>query len=276
MTFGNSAGERPFAHRDPTEGEVELFRLLLSTFQDGSGQLKGKSGTLPGWRDYERTIAEITGGVAPEDKGIFDVLVSKATTSEHFVGLSGKMRQELRRIDRDGRVTIELSNSARKMWEALGEHGMTTADYKGRADEVGNALVNLVKQWHGAASTYKGRPVDISGSSYLALMWNRATGEYQLFKFPLTLPDPSTLKWYFTTSSKGHLNGDDSSGGRVFEWYGESGGQLKYYPLGTVAAWKSQVFRLEQVPAAANRHLAGKAAAYFPALWKAAVSGSVA
>ena len=249
-----------------------MFRLLLSTFQDGSGQLAVGSGTLPGWRDYERTIAEITGGVAPENKGIFDVLVPDADPPKLYVGLSGKMRRELRRIDRDGRVTIELSNSARKMWEALGERGITTADYMLRAHEVGSALVNLVKQWHLSASTYRTRPVDIARSSYLALMWDKTTGRYQLFKFPLTLPDSSELNWYFTNTGKGHLNGDDSSGGRVFEWYGESGGQLKYYPLNSSATWKSPAFSLEQVPMEASKPLSEKAQAYFPELWREAAS----
>ena len=268
----NNFIERPFAHRDPTEGELEMFRLLLSTFQDGSGQLSVGSGTLPGWRDFERTIAEITGGIAPENKGIFDVLVPDVDPPKQYVGLSGKMRKELRRIDRDGRVTIELSNSARKMWEALGEHGITTADYMQQAREVGLALVDLIRQWHFAASTYRSQPVDTAGSSYLALMWDARTGRYQLFKFPLSLPDPSDLDWYFTTTGKGHLNGDDSSGGRVFEWYGESGGQLKYYPLGSEATWKSPAFTLEQVPTEASRPLSEKAQAYFPELWREAVS----
>ena len=272
MTMGNNPTERPFAHRDPTEGELEMFRLLLSTFQDGSGQLSASSGTLPGWRDYERTIAEITGGIAPENKGIFDVLVPDADPPAQYVGLSGKMRKELRRIDRDGRVTIELSNSARKMWEALGEYGITAVDYRGRAKEVGTILVNLVEQWHSAASTYKGHAVDTARSCYLALMWHQSTVRYQLFKFPLMLPDPSELNWYFTTLGKGHLNGDDSSGGRVFEWYGESGGQLKYYPLSSGATWKSPAFYLEQLPTEANRPLSEKAQSYFPELWLEAVS----
>ena len=48
MTTGNNTIERPFAHRDPTEGELEMFRLLLSTFQDGSGQLAVGLGNSPG------------------------------------------------------------------------------------------------------------------------------------------------------------------------------------------------------------------------------------
>ncbi len=270
--MGNNATGQPFAHRDPTDGEMEQLRLLLSTFQDGSGQLTVREGTLPGWRDFERTVAEIAGGKAPEDKGVFDVLVPDAELPTQYVGLSGKMRMELRRVDRDGRVTIELSNSARKMWDALGESGITMADYTSRATEVGPALINLVKSWHLAASMYEAIPVSLDRSSYLALMWNKTTGQYQLFQFPLALPDPSELFWYFTTTAKGHLNGDDSLGGRVFEWYGESGGQLKYYPPSADALWQSPVFRLEPVPTSARRPLSDKAQNYFPELWRAATS----
>lgn len=62
------SGDLAFVHRPPTQAEVEKFRLLLSTFQDGSGMLVGKKKrtlewmarnhavTIPGWRDFERTL----------------------------------------------------------------------------------------------------------------------------------------------------------------------------------------------------------------------------
>lgn len=271
-SIGKDSTGQPFAHRFPSAGEMELLRLLLSTFQDGSGQLTVKGGTLPGWRDFERAVAEVSGGIAPENKGIFDVLVPDSEPPTQYVGLSGKMRRELRRIDRDGRVTIELSNSARKMWDALGESGITMADYTARAKEVGPALVNLVEAWHRSASMHKGIPVSLERSSYLALMWDNTAGQYQLFQFSLVLPDPSKLSWYFTDTAKGHLNGDDSLGGRVFEWYGESGGQLKYYPKSADALWQSPKFRLEPLPTSASRPFSDKAQTYFPEQWRAATS----
>ncbi len=72
----------PFIHRKPTAQEVEKVRLLLSTFQDGSGMLaKPGGGTLPGWRDFERTVAAVFNGVNQENKFIFDVLLSDPETS---------------------------------------------------------------------------------------------------------------------------------------------------------------------------------------------------
>ncbi len=268
----SNALQKSFVHREPTRNELELFRLSLSTFQDGSGQLKVKSGTLPGWRDFERTVGEVTNGMGTEDKSIFDVLVPGVTATQLHIGLSCKMRKELSRVDRDGRVTIELSNSSKKMWEALGESHLTARSYKRHATKVGKTLVNLITRWHSAAAIHRTYRVNINKSYYLSLQWDLGTGKYQLFSFPLQLPDPDSLNWYFTDSSKGHLNGDDQNGGRVFEWYGESGGQLKYYPLSSEALWKTPVFALEPVPASVSASLAVKAAAYFPELWNSALS----
>ncbi|MBI2859507.1 MAG: hypothetical protein HYX90_10550 [Chloroflexi bacterium] len=264
-----------FVHRNPTDSEMEVFRLCLSTFQDGSGQLKVKSGTLPGWRDFERTIGEMTGGLCTEDKSIFDV-VCPYSESGALVGISCKMRKELSRVARDGRVTIELSNSSRKMWSALGEVGITVDNYRKLAPRAGETLVNLVRQWHREAETYGGKALDISKSIYLSLLWDQRKGTYQLFKFRLDLPDPSSLKWYFSTPSarsSGHLNGDDDREGHLFEWYGESGGQLKYYPHFKDALWHSSVFKLAPIVTKSTITLSEKASTYFPKLWRDASKG---
>ena len=69
----------------------------------------------------------------------------------------------------------------------------------------------------------------------------------------------------FSPRSAGHLNGDDESGGRLFEWYSDSGGQLKYYPLAKEAQWESQKFRLEPLSEEARVFgLLTKAESYFP------------
>src|SRR5579859_6855404 len=66
-----------FIDREPTPREFEKFRLLLSTFQDGSGMLAIRGGkTLPGWRDFERAVAAAFEGENQENKFIFDVLIS--------------------------------------------------------------------------------------------------------------------------------------------------------------------------------------------------------
>jgi hypothetical protein len=148
-----------FVHRPPTPREVEKLRLILSTYQDGTGMLqdkKNKGRTLPGWRDFERAVALVFGGIAPENKAVFDVLLSDPERPDVKCGLSCKMRGELDRIAKDGRVTLELSNSAKKFWAHLKTKGIHEANYKRHPLKVGAALVELVEQWHEAASVEQG------------------------------------------------------------------------------------------------------------------------
>jgi hypothetical protein len=181
------------------------------------------------------------------------------------------MRRELDRVAKDGRVTLEVSNSSGKFWEHLRTKGVNQTNYKSRPREVGVALIELVGEWHAQVSISRGGNVDLTGSSYLALSWNR-DGWYQLHQFPIKLPDPRHLKWSFPKwEHRGvervarHLRGEDEEG-TLFEWYGESGGQLKYYPLAKKAIWSSARFQLEPLGNAEHGILA-KVAAYFPQLW---------
>lgn len=230
--------------------------------------------TLPGWRDFEPAVALAFGGESAESKAVFDILLrSKANPDIHY-GLSCKMRKELNRIRRDGRVTIELSNSSGQFWDRLAAQEITSANYKQHALEVGTTLINLVQRWHLAVSIHQHGSVDLARSSYLVLSWNNA-GVYQLHQFPIVLPDPQTLRWHFPVKQvqgvdqqSRRLSGDDTHGA-LFEWYGESGGQLKYYPFASSATWESTPFSLEPLPNMEHGILA-KVDAYFPKLWKAA------
>lgn len=259
--------------RPPSAREMERLRLVLSTYQDGTGMLAAEGGrTLPGWRDFERAVALTFGGVGPENKAIFDVVLTDQNNPGTRYGLSCKMRKELNRIGRDGRVTVELSNSAGQFWDKLTLIGISTANYKQRPQEVGETLIGLVRQWHQAATAERGAVLDLSRGSYLVLSWNNA-GLYQLHQFSLQLPSLGELTWYFPVSAvKGvekvarHINGDNADG-RIFEWYGESGGQLKFYPKASSALWQSKAFRLEPLPDVEHGTLA-KVAAYFPKLWQ--------
>ena len=241
----------PFIDRDPTQNEFERFRLILSTYQDGSGQQALRDGrTLPGWRDFERSVA-----VA--------------------FGVSCKMRRTLKDTMRTGRVTLELSNSSGKFWQRLSESGIHQQNYKNKPVEVARSLMIQEHEWHEEVGLKQGGVVDLSKSFYLALSWN-VQGEYQLFKFALSLPKVSSLKWDFPLAKNNgeerisrRLRGQDKKG-TLFEWYGESGGQLKYYPLVENALWNSPIFRLEPLPVDWNeKHgILTKAKDYFPDLWK--------
>ena len=65
-----------FVDRPPTSNELQKLRLVLSTYQDGTGQLAQQGDlTLPGWRNFERSVALVFGGKAQESKAVFDVLL---------------------------------------------------------------------------------------------------------------------------------------------------------------------------------------------------------
>ncbi len=265
----------PFVDRNPTRNEFERFRLILSTYQDGSGQQAlGDGRTLPGWRDFERSVAIAFNGEAQENKFIFDVLLIDKKRKGVCFGVSCKMRRTLNDTKRTGRVTLELSNSSGKFWERLGQSGIHQQNYKERPLDVARALIQQENEWHNSVGLEQGGIVDLSKSFYLALSWN-IKGEYQLFKFPLSLPNPKSLAWDFPP-----VKGDEAKIGRrlrgrdnlgtLFEWYGESGGQLKYYPMTDNALWQSQIFNLETLPKGwEKKHgILAKAKDYFPKLWK--------
>jgi hypothetical protein len=86
------------------------------------------------------------------------------------------------------------------------------------------------------------------------------------------MPNPRDLHWYFPANKRGEsgrrLAGNDETG-TLFEWYGESGGQLKYYPLATNAIWASEIFQLEPL-GDIEYGILNKAASYFPDKWAVA------
>ena len=181
------------------------------------------------------------------------------------------MRRELDRLDRDGRVTIEISNSAGKFWDHLNLQGITQSNYKELPSDIGHALLNLIEQWYQSVSIDQGGLVDLSRSFYLVLSWNRKKW-YQLHQFNLKMPNPDEINWYFPTFNNEsgalarRLIGNDGMG-VLFEWYGESGGQLKYYPLAENALWSSERFQLEPLKQDAEYGILEKVALYFPELW---------
>ena len=207
--------------KSPSPSEVEKLRLVLSSYQDGTGQLAQSDGyTLPGWRDFERSVAIIFGGIAQESKAIFDVLVP-IPDDQNYYGISCKMRRELK-VDTQSQniVPMELSNAARQFWAEIKKHRIDEQTYKNYPDRVGKAIISLVQGWHESASKQMGRNIDLARSSYLVLLWNKRDF-YQLFQFSHQLPNPKSLYWHFPKLKDGsisnHLQGDDQSG-KVFEW----------------------------------------------------------
>ena len=250
----------------PIKGQIEKLRLILSTFQDGTGQLVFEPDkSLPGWRDFERSVALAFDGVAQESKAIFDVLVPISQDPEINYGISCKMRQTLRTVERTGRVTIEVSNSSGKFWDTFRANGID--DYDTDPKTAGKFLLDLVESWHDEVSLEQGGTVDVSRSFYLLLQWHKKSGRYRLFQFPTRLPEPETLFWDVNGR---RLIGRDGEGVMI-EWYGYSGGQLKYYPFADKAIWSSDIFKLEPLPESDLGYgLKRRVFEYFPDLWRKA------
>ncbi len=252
-----------FAGNSPTPSQVEKLRLALSTYQDGTGMNKG--GTLPGWRDFERSTALAFDGKAPENKSIFDVLVPLSDSGISY-GISCKMRNTLKEVYRKNWVPIEISNSAGDFEDALTAKELNDLTKEPR--KAGEVITSLVESRHHAVSVDKGGNIDVTKSYYLVLQWDpkRNPQDYQLFQFSLKFPDPQQLSW----SVRGkHLHGENSLSQKVIEWYPGSGGQLKYFPSVDDAIWYSHIFQLEPLPDLEEGYgLIRKVIAYFPELWQ--------
>ncbi|MBK8988327.1 MAG: hypothetical protein IPM39_20040 [Chloroflexi bacterium] len=161
---------------------------------------------------------------------------------------------------------IEVSNATGEFWDAIKAASLTQEDYHKKPQLAGAMLIQVVEKWHNKVSIVNGGLVDTAKSFYLVLQWERKSGRYQLFQFPVDLPDPRELSWQVDGR---RLIGRDAQG-VLFEWYGLSGGQLKYYPLASNALWQSPIFLLESLPDDLDNAVKQKALAYFPHLWQQA------
>jgi hypothetical protein len=251
----------------PSVAAFQKLRLILSTYQDGSGQqhISDKI-TLPGWRDFERAVAITFQGKAQENKSVFDVLVRDTEKPELYYGISCKMRNTLKETSKKGFVSLELSNSSGQFWSAIKQTGLNEQTYREYPDTVGKALLDRVQSWHKAVSTEANGKVLLAKSFFLTLAWDSQTELYQLHQFHHLLPDPVDLTWTFPSTKRllGNKNGH-----KLIEWYGESGDQLKYYPLIQDAIWQSEVFKLEPLPTHSDLQavIMAKIHSYFPQLW---------
>ena len=87
-------------------------------------------------------------GIALESKAIYDVLLPDSEDTNLFYGVSCKMRDTLNQVDKDGRVTIELSNAAGEFWDLLKPMGIHQQNYADYEQVVGKSLIDRVYAWH--------------------------------------------------------------------------------------------------------------------------------
>ncbi|HLA64235.1 MAG TPA: hypothetical protein VK610_07390 [Rhodothermales bacterium] len=268
-----------FADRPPSDAELERLRLVMSTYQDGSGQIvKGMNIPFPDGWDFESCITAVFGGtqLPKYDKSIFDVLIPYSHMGNMVkYGLSCKMKGSLAQALKlygsgtKGRVFIELSNSSSLLWAPIRQLGINQENigHDDNSARAGLALINTVRAWHSIAAN---AGVLLDRSYYLSVQWKENPLKFKLYQFPIALPDPASLRWFRSGGIGGgegkHIKGvgDD---GIVFEWYFGSGGQFKYYPRADQAIWSSPEFALESLNREIARYLRDKVEDYFPELW---------
>lgn len=256
--------------------EFERWRLIMSTFNDGSGQERDSDGnTRLGWRDIERVAAIMLQGHGGEDKQVFDILIP-SSSSENFYGCSVKSKQLslkiFSKLDIDSRVYMELCNSPSKLWDPLKVENYFEADFTAMRypNEIGKIIIETVEQWHhdyanSFANLNPGKFIDINNSRYLTISYNNKNSidrEYQIHSFPIGFP--KNIIWKY--NSKRCLRGYDPAHPTetLFDWYALSGGQLKYYPKASTSIFKSPKFKLLISP---KTTLEDKASRYFPDDW---------
>jgi hypothetical protein len=206
--------------------------------------------TYPGWRDFERATAAVIGGINLESKAVFDVLVP--VPGELPYGLSLKTSAVAANAIR---VRMELTNASAKITQRL---NTLSIDPGNDPTSAGIAIIELIEEWHLATSS----EVEVERSSYLVLTHNTKFSKWQLFWYDLNLRfrNPQAMNW----SAAGKRIAGHYGDHLVWEWYGQSGGQVKYYPLLEWARWYSHPFELSEPPIESP---ASRAQRYWPEQW---------
>lgn len=266
-----------FATRNPTDAEIKHIRALMSTFRDGSGNQSESDGTTrASWREIERCIAEVVLGPASEDKHIFDVIAPDDKQKNVFYGFSIKSKQlskkRFLKLPVDARVYMEVANSPAKFWSDIEKHhGHTERDFNmmKNAKSIGDCVLQSVRNWHHEGKVKfeamnPGCILDLDKSCYLCVSYSEESDpserQYQIHAFPLSYKEG--ISWEY--NSQRCLAGKDPAhpSESIFDWYGSSGGQLKYYPRASDAVYSSPVFKMLKPPK--NMTLTSKAKLYFP------------
>jgi hypothetical protein len=248
--------DHAYRDRPLDEFELEVLRLILSTFRDGGGQVVRKTGTMPGFRDYERALGAVLKARTPEGKGIFDVIVP---ADPKPFGISCKMSATQPPANQCS--FMELSNSASKFRKHLLSQQINWVTEPMLA---GPALVELVGSWHKAVEA----SVDVVSSRYSVLSHDASWSQFQILAFPLDLRIANPIgevEWRIEGASlNGYCSGAGGRRHRLWQVYMNSGGQMKYYPLLSWADWTTQPFQLAVPPLGS---LIEKASNYFGDIW---------
>lgn len=170
---------------------------------------------------------------------------------------------------------MEIANSPAKFWDALRAKGYSEDDFHEQRHpiEMGTTVLDVVEGWHEEyaqrhVAENDGESVDLDRSVYLTLSYSKPDAssgrQYQLHSFDLAFP--KNLHWEY--KSRRCLTAFDPNhpAEPLIDWYGLSGGQLKYYPRASNARYASAQFHCEDVRSVS---LAEKASRYWPEKWAA-------
>jgi hypothetical protein len=275
----------PFIDRYPTSDEIKKLRLLLSTFLDGSGGNKNENNdsisSFPNYKDFERCIALTFCGYAPEGKAVFDVILEDLKGIKYGISCKMKGDDAWAKLDFTKNIYpfihMELSNASGDFNKAIEDKGISLNNYLDGDNPTiaGNAVVDLVKSWHDKLDKSNSGDFDVSKSFFLVMVYETKTLKCSLFQIPLSMPSSKTVRWCCPLKKykdkmvpSKRIQGDVDQL-KIFDFYGTSGGQLKYYyPLEWPIFWSTS-FQLESVPDEHGKHdIFKKAQLYFPDAWK--------
>ena len=256
---------QPFLNADPTADQLRALVKYLSTFRDGSGNIREddpEKSTRADSRQIERCLAELFGVKPPESKSYYDFAVEINKGGGVVVSAASVKSKELDKL-RDFRepkarkklrAYLEIANAYAKDWKLCGEMGLNHEHFvqhkhaskfgdailRRQADERALAEAKIQKQRKHSAH----RLVDVNASVFLSVMYSPMDKDYQrdylVSSYPIILPSP--VSWEFR--SERALAGIDKHGGVLYEWYALSGSQFKYYPLITDRKYGSGLFQL--------------------------------
>ncbi len=247
-----------YATHSPSAHDDNLLRLLLSTFRDGSGiEREPDNSTRANWRQMERCVAELLDSIGGEDKQIFDVIALDKADPTTAYGFSIKSKvlskKDFDRLSDGARVYMEIANSPAKFWSAIkSSHGLTENDFTHmrHPQEVGNTVIDLVSTWHSQGKddfevSQHGKRLDLTNSRYLCISLSNelpSARRYQVHAFSLNYPP--TLTWRYKSPRCLSAYEPSDPDRPLLDWYGLSGGQLKYYPRAVDAVYHSSVLTL--------------------------------
>ncbi|WP_374677412.1 hypothetical protein [Piscinibacter sp.] len=238
------------------------MRLLLSTFGDGSGQ-RVKAGFMPNFLSFERVTAYVVGGATNEDKSVFDVSVPGGLGRVAW-GVSCKMTAS--QPPKNRCWFMELSNSAKKLNDAVAAAGI--ASWSRDPSGAGPVLVETVGSWHDAErGTY-----DVDASKYLLLTHCSSWRFFEIACFNvnvLTRVEAADVDWRVegrrgkASSLAGYIDAERGKH-RLWQWYPDSGGQLKLFPPIGWEEWRTGPFELSRPPV---KDMKDRVNEYWPGQW---------